>query len=63
MDKLRQLVRTYPQATAGTPLDISYDATTGPFSMTYTPEARRSPRPTQIFVSPLHLPHGYDVVR
>ena len=38
MDKLRQLVRTYPQATAGTPTNISYDATTGLFSMTYTPK-------------------------
>ena len=37
-DKLRQLVRTYPQATAGTPTQVSYDATTGRFSMTYTPE-------------------------
>ena len=60
MDKLRQLVRTYPQATAGAPTSIEYDATTGLFSMTYRPN-RRSPQPTQIFVSPLTSPHGYDV--
>ena len=60
MDKLRQLVRTYPQATAGTPTTISYDATTGVFSMTYTPKLSIK-QPTQIFVSPLTSPHGYDV--
>jgi hypothetical protein len=59
-DKLRQLVRTYPQATAGTPTKISYDATTGLFSMTYTPNPKIT-RPTQIFVSPLTSPHGYAV--
>src|SRR3954447_10140054 len=60
MDKLRQLVRTYPQATAGTPTTISYDAATGLFSMTYTPKLSIQ-QPTQIFVSPLTSPHGYDV--
>jgi hypothetical protein len=59
-DKLRQLVRTYPQATAGTPTAFSYDATTGHFSMTYRPNPRIS-QPTQIFVSPLTSAHGYDV--
>jgi len=59
-DKLRQLVRTYPQATAGTPTSIQYDATTGLFSMTYTPKLSVQ-QPTQIFVSPLTSPHGYDV--
>ena len=59
-DKLRQLVRTYPQATAGTPTRMSYDATTGLFSMTYTPKPSIK-QPTQIFVSPLTSPHGYDV--
>jgi endoglycosylceramidase len=59
-DKLRQLVRTYPQATAGTPTKVSYDATTGLFSMTYTPKPSIR-QPTQIFVSPLTSPHGYDV--
>ena len=59
-DKLRQLVRTYPQATAGTPTQVSYDATTGRFSMTYTPKLSIK-QPTQIFVSPLTSPKGYDV--
>jgi hypothetical protein len=59
-DKLRQLVRTYPQATAGMPTAVSYDATSGRFSMTYTPKLSLA-QPTQIFVSPLTSPHGYDV--
>jgi endoglycosylceramidase len=59
-DKLRQLVRTYPQATAGLPTKVSYDATSGLFSMTYTPRLTIK-QPTQIFVSPLTSPHGYDV--
>jgi hypothetical protein len=59
-DKLRQLVRTYPQATAGMPTAVSYDATSGRFSMTYIPKISLA-QPTQIFVSPLTSPHGYDV--
>ncbi|MEO7351443.1 MAG: hypothetical protein ABIR34_00090 [Marmoricola sp.] len=60
MDKLRRLVRTCPQATAGIPTRISYDPATGDFSMTYRPTPGIS-SPTQIFVSPLTSPHGYDV--
>jgi len=60
MDKLRQLVRTYPQATAGTPTRVSYDTATGRFSMVYLPDPGII-APTQIFVSPLTSPHGYDV--
>ncbi len=59
-EKLRQLVRTYPQATAGTPTAIDYDAATGRFSMTYRPDPGIT-APTQVFVSPLTSPHGYDV--
>ncbi|MGY2873431.1 hypothetical protein ACVW00_000621 [Marmoricola sp. URHA0025 HA25] len=58
--KLRQLVRTYPQATAGTDLSYGYDPVTGHFTMSY----RASPAihaPTRIFVSPLTSPHGFDV--
>ena len=58
--KLRQLVRTYPQATAGTIDAYHYDPDTGVFTMTY----RADPSihaPTRIFVSPLTSPHGYDV--
>ncbi|WP_162260990.1 MULTISPECIES: cellulase family glycosylhydrolase [unclassified Nocardioides] len=58
-DKLRVLVRTYAQATAGTPLAMDFDATTGAFSYRYRSNAVDAP--TEIFVSPLHYPHGYDV--
>jgi endoglycosylceramidase len=58
--KLRQLVRTYPQATAGTIGGYHYEPDTGVFTMSY----RADPSihaPTRIFVSPLTSPHGYDV--
>jgi hypothetical protein len=59
-DKLRQLVRTFPQATAGSDLSYDYDPATGHFTMSY----RADPSihaPTRIFVSPLTAPHGFDV--
>jgi endoglycosylceramidase len=59
MDKLRQLVRTYPQATAGIPQKLSFDSDTGDFSYTYRP--RPLDAPTVIYVSPLHYPHGRTV--
>ncbi|MEI5672904.1 MULTISPECIES: glycoside hydrolase family 5 protein [unclassified Nocardioides] len=59
-DKVRQLVRTYAQRTAGTPLAMRFDSRTGAFRFRYRPD-RRIAAPTQVFVSPLHYPHGYDV--
>jgi hypothetical protein len=59
-DKLRRLVRTYPQATAGTPVSYHYDIDTGVFTMTYRADSSIN-APTRIFVSPLTSPHGYDV--
>ncbi len=59
-DKLRQLVRTYPQATAGTDLAYDYDRATGHFTMSYTADPTIH-APTRIFVSPLTAPHGFDV--
>lgn len=58
-DKLKILVRTYAQATAGEPLAMSFDADTGAFSYRYLASA--NPAPTEIFVSPLHYPDGYRV--
>ena len=55
----RQLVRTYPQATAGTPESMSFDPDTGDFSYTYRPDRGRGP--TEIYVSDLHYPDGYTV--
>jgi hypothetical protein len=59
-DKLRQLVRTYPQATAGTLGSYDYDPDTGVFTMTYRADPTID-APTRIFVSPLTSPHGYEV--
>ncbi len=58
-EKLRLLVRTYAQATAGTPLEMSFDAQSGDFAYRY--RSRASSAPTEIFVSPLHYPDGYRV--
>jgi len=58
--KLQRLVRTYAQAVAGTPTNMSFDATTGRFRLRYRPD-RRITAPTEIFVSPLHYPDGYAV--
>ena len=58
--KLRLLVRTYAQATAGTPLAMAFDAQDGAFRFRYRPDPSIS-APTRIFVSPLHYPRGYRV--
>ena len=58
--KLRRLVRTYAQATAGTPLKMHFDHTDGSFVLRYQPDPGLT-APTRIFVSPLHYPRGYDV--
>jgi endoglycosylceramidase len=58
--KLRMLVRTYAQATAGTPLAMHFDPSTGAFRYRYRPDPSIA-APTRIFVSPLHYPHGYRV--
>lgn len=60
MDKARALVRTYPRATAGIPLELSFDADTGAFTYRYAPD-HAIDVPTEIFVSPLHAPDGYEV--
>ena len=59
-DKLRQLVRSYPQATAGRNLAYSYDVATGRFTMSFTGDASID-APTRIFVSPITAPNGYTV--
>ncbi|MFG2442819.1 cellulase family glycosylhydrolase [Nocardia fluminea] len=59
-DKLRVLVRTYPQATAGIPRALSFDSETGDFHYAYDPRPA-SDAPTEIFVSPLHYPNGAQI--
>jgi endoglycosylceramidase len=58
--KVRVLVRTYPQATCGTPKTIDFDPHSGDFDYTYVAGGCHG-RPTEIFVSPLHYPGGYDI--
>ncbi|WP_203336020.1 cellulase family glycosylhydrolase [Nocardioides limicola] len=57
-DKLRVLVRTYPQRTAGIPLSTRFNPDNGDFHFRYRPK-RSIKAPTQIFVSPLHYPNGW----
>lgn len=59
-EKVRRLVRTYAQRTAGVPLSMSFDADTGDFRFRYRPRPAVT-APTQVFVSPLHYADGYDV--
>jgi endoglycosylceramidase len=56
------LARTYPLATAGTPISQSFDTATGAFSFTYRAD-HTVHAPTQIVVPvAYHYPHGYDVI-
>lgn len=58
IEKLRLLVRPYPQATAGIPVALSFDPDTGAFSYRYTPRAADGP--TELYVpAELHYPEGY----
>lgn len=59
-DKARIVVRTYPQATAGIPKQLSFDPETGEMRYRYRP--RTATAPTEIFLSPLHYPDGYEVL-
>lgn len=59
-EKVRRLVRTYAQATAGRPLRMRFDATSGAFDYRFRPW-RRVNAPTRIFVSPLHYSQGWRV--
>lgn len=59
LDKLKILSRTYPQATAGIPVALSFDPDTAEFSYRYTPRASAT-MPTEIYVPvALHYPQGY----
>lgn len=57
--KLDILVRTYPQATAGIPRELSFDPDSGAFRYRY--EARTATAPTEIHVPERHYPEGYAV--
>jgi endoglycosylceramidase len=54
------LVRPYPQATAGTPLRQRYDPATGEFELRVRPDHAVA-APTAVVVPPDAYPDGYDV--
>ena len=58
--KVRQLVRTYAQAVAGTPLRMRFRPGSGKFRFAYQPD-RSIKAPTTIYVSRLHYPKGFRV--
>jgi len=57
--KVHVLVHPYPQAIAGTPTTIAWDAATRTMTAAYTP--KRSTGLTDIFVPAWTYPHGYGV--
>jgi len=59
VDKLKILERPYPQATAGVPTAMAFDASTATFTYAYTP--RCAGGPTEIYVPALHYPKGYKL--
>lgn len=57
--KLKVLSRAYPQATAGVPLEMSFNPDTAEFAYRYAP--RIASAPTEIYVPvQLHYPAGYE---
>lgn len=58
LEKLRILERTYPQATAGIPLELTFDPDSGEFLYRYRPRAAGAPTEIHVPVS-LHYPDGY----
>lgn len=54
------LIRPYPQAVAGTPLTLSWNAATRTMSLTYQPKSGIGP--TDVFVPLRHYGSGYDAV-
>lgn len=59
LEKLKILERTYPQATAGIPLELSFDPASADFLYRYQP---RGEALTEIYVPvALHYPEGYSL--
>ena len=54
------LIRPYPQAIAGVPTSLSWDAAASVMQLTY--RAGNQKAPTDIFVPSRHYPHGYRVM-
>lgn len=56
-----QLTRIYPEATAGTPRELTFDPATGAARYRFTPDPSAT-GPTSIVVPAAQYPAGYDVV-
>ncbi len=54
------LVRPYPQATAGTPLGVSFDRQSNTFVFTFLPSAQGDAA-SEVFLPHRHYPHGFDL--
>ena len=54
-----RLVRTYPRATAGEPISLTFDPESGEMRYSYRPKPLGVP--TEIAVSDVHYPNGYVV--
>lgn len=59
VEKLKLLERAYPQATAGTPLELSFNPETAELLYRYT--AGPASAPTEVHVPKIHYPDGYVV--
>lgn len=60
LEKLRYLERTYPQATAGIPLELSFKPDSAAFHYRYTPRAAGAPTEIHLPLA-LHYPNGYTL--
>jgi endoglycosylceramidase len=58
--KANVLIRPYPQAVAGTPTSLSWDAAGNVMQLAYRAGAQQAP--TDVFVPQRHYPHGYRAV-
>jgi len=61
LPKVKSFARTYAQAIAGHPLEMSFNVSTAQFSFSYAMDVEIL-APTEIFIpTKIHYPNGYDV--
>eukprot|EP01090_Pellita_catalonica_P023564 TRINITY_DN9788_c0_g1_i1.p1 TRINITY_DN9788_c0_g1~~TRINITY_DN9788_c0_g1_i1.p1 ORF type:complete len:492 (-),score=67.04 TRINITY_DN9788_c0_g1_i1:16-1491(-) len=59
---VKMFSRTYAQAIAGIPTDMTFDSTTGDFALIFTPNVTIT-QPTEIYINEkFYYPHGLDVI-
>jgi len=57
---IKEFIRPYAQATAGTPIDMKYDRSSKIFTFAMKPDSRIQ-APTEIFLPPYCYPNGYEI--